>query len=113
MKAKIKYKAVGECPRCHRQLVRSAECTVAVCSCGNPDPVTVLLSHAVLLPASIYKKWAKIAQLAGVPLDKLVNAVLDEAARQKLASLRNEELKTLPEMIVTVKDKRKKKSRSS
>jgi hypothetical protein len=98
MKAKIRYVAVGECPRCHQQFIRPPECTAAVCDCLNPNPTVIPLSPALLLPASIYKRYAEIAELAEVSVEVLVNAVLEEAAKKKL-----KELKSLPNLVVTVK----------
>jgi hypothetical protein len=102
MKAKIRYIAVGECPRCRTQFVRPPECTAAVCDCQNPNPTLIPLAPALLLPTSIYKRYAKIAQLAGVPLEKLINEVLKEAARQKLEKL-DKKQKPFPQLTVITK----------
>jgi hypothetical protein len=53
----------------------------------------------LVLSASIYEKYAKIAELAGVPLETLVNAVLEEAVKGKLDELKSK----MPELTATTR----------
>jgi hypothetical protein len=90
--AKIRYVMVGSYPNCGEEYVRKSPANAAVCTCRNPDATLVPLKPALVLPTSIYKRYAKIAELTEVSVERLINAELEEAARQKLASLRSEEL---------------------
>jgi hypothetical protein len=95
---KVKFAMVGQCPRCGKKYVRVPIVDAAACMCRNPDAVLVPLQPALIVSARTYAKFARISKLSGVPLEQLVSALLEEAARQKL-----EELKTVPQMIITTR----------
>ena len=95
----VKLVMIGECPRCGKEHTRKPPIDAAACLCKNPDAVLVPLSPALLLPARIYAKFSRLSQLAGVSVEKLVNALLEEAAKEKL-----KELQAFPSVVVTVKD---------
>jgi hypothetical protein len=97
-KAKIRIVAAGECPRCGKKYIRVPIVNAAACTCGNPDSILVPLEPTLIVPASIYKRYAKIAQLAGVDIEKLIGAVLVEGVKRKL------ELKPLPNITVAVRE---------
>lgn len=75
---------IGQCPHCGKEHKRKPPVDAAVCDCGNPDYPLVPLTLALTLPASMYKRYAMIARLAGVSVERLVNEVLKEAAKCKL-----------------------------
>lgn len=78
----MKYVAVGKCSVCGKEFVRPAVCTDATCDCESARVVP--LHPALVLPARLHKRLQKIADLAGIPLEEFVNALLLEAAKQKL-----------------------------
>jgi hypothetical protein len=98
VKMKAKLVMIGQCPECSKKYVRVPIVDAAACTCGNPDAVLVPLEPALILSASLYKRYAKIAELTGVSVEQLINALLEEAAKRKL-----EKLKALPNIIVTTK----------
>jgi hypothetical protein len=113
LKNKIRYVAVGECPHCHEQFIRPPKCTAAACLCATkaaekqglnplPEPITIPLSPALLLPASIYKRYTKLAKLAEISVERLVNAVLEEGAKKKLKEL-DKKQKSFPQITVTTR----------
>lgn len=108
MDKKVKLVMIGTCPNCGKELKRKLPVDLAVCECRNPDVVAVPLSPALLLPNRVYAKWSKIAALANIDTEMLINKVLEEAARRKLR-----ELKPLPQITITTKDKTKQKSHNS
>jgi hypothetical protein len=100
-KIKAKIVMVGNCPKCGKKYVRKLPIDAVACTCQNPDAVLVPLSPALLLSKREHAKFSKAAELAGVSVERLVNEFLAEGARQKLASLRSEGMKTLPQIVVT------------
>lgn len=91
MKAKLLM--VGECPNCHASFIRPLSCTAASCMCSNPGDATLVPLHLVLeLPNQLYHKLKKIADYAGIPLDRFVSALLLEAGKEKLRNLRAREI---------------------
>jgi hypothetical protein len=74
---KGKFRAFGECPKCHAEIIRPAECTNAFCTCHNPEPTLVPLELALVLPKRLFKRYEEIAELAGVDVERLINKVLE------------------------------------
>jgi ribosomal protein L37AE/L43A len=97
---KIKLVMIGQCPNCHKEITRRFPIDITLCKCGNPDFVEVELSPALMLPKRVFARFEKLSSLSGVPLDKLVNKLLLEAARVKLA-----DCKPLPQIAVTTKER--------
>lgn len=95
---KPKLIMVGACPYCGKEYERSPPVDAAACLCKSPDAVLVPLVPAFVLPSSLYKRYARIAELAGVSVERLVSEMLKEAARQKL-----KEMKSLPQITVTTR----------
>jgi hypothetical protein len=100
MGKKVRLVMFGQCPNCGAEFVRKSPCDTAVCDCQNPNPTVIPLSPVLLLPAFIYKHYAKIAELAEVSVERLVNAVLEEGAKKKLRKLQSH-----PEIMVTTKER--------
>ncbi len=98
---KVKIIMFGRCPRCGKEYQRKPPADAAACVCSNPDAILVPLVPVLDLPSSLYKPYARLAELAGVSVEQLVNALLTTAAKEYVQKL--EALKTLPSMIVTVK----------
>ena len=94
---KVKFLMAGKCELCGKRFKRVPPQDAARCTGKNPahEPSLVALAPFLILPAEIAKKFGLIAELADVPVEKLVNEFLMEGARQKL-----KELKTLPEIVV-------------
>ena len=78
---KIQYLMIGTCPNCKRKFIRPAECDAAACDCTSA--VLVPLRPVLLLPPKMFNKIEKIANSAGVSLEKLVGAVMEEALKNK------------------------------
>ena len=83
---KIRYVAVGECPKCGTGFVRPAVCTHAACDCSSVTEVP--LHPALILPSRLHKKLQPVAVFAGVSVEDFVNALLLEASKQKLNGLK-------------------------
>jgi hypothetical protein len=98
---KPKIVMFGTCPNCGKEYQRKLPADAAACTCGNPDAVLVPLVPVLDLPSTLYKSYSKIAELAGVSVEQLVNELLTEAAREYVQKL--EALKALPSLTVTVK----------
>jgi hypothetical protein len=109
MDKKVKFVMVGQCSVCGEEFIRKPPVNVAVCLCATkaaekkglnplPEPIIISLSPALLLPVSIYKRYAKIAELAEISVERLINAMLKEGAKRKLQEL-NEKLKPLPSVV--------------
>ena len=85
----IKYVAVGKCERCGREFVRPPACTDAVCGCQSATPVP--LHPALILPVKLHKRLKRIAGLAHISVEVLVNKLLEVAAEEKLGELKQKE----------------------
>ena len=96
-KLEAKLLMVGRCPSCGAEVTRKYPIDITVCTCKNPDVVLVPLKPVINLSNREYAKFSKIAELAGVSVEALVNRLLKESAKQKLR-----ELKPLPDLVVTV-----------
>jgi hypothetical protein len=83
---KTKIVAIGVCPNCGTVFTRSAICTHAICDCSSV--VEVPLHPALIMPNKLHAKIKKVADLAGIPLEDFVNALLLEAARKKLKEMK-------------------------
>jgi hypothetical protein len=81
-RAKVKYKAVGTCPNCGTVFMRPAVCTHAICDCSSI--IEVPLKPVLILPSRLHRKIKKITDLAGIPLEDFVNALLLEAMKEVL-----------------------------
>jgi len=82
----VKYVAVGKCPNCETEIIRSALCTHAACDCSSV--VEVPLHPALILPCRLHKKLKRIADMAGIGVEDFVNALLLEASKRKLKELK-------------------------
>jgi hypothetical protein len=101
---KVKLVMIGSCPNCGKEYVRVSIVDAAACDCQNPDAVLVPLEPALIVSKRTYAKFAKLAQLAGVSVERLANEMLMEGARQTLEKLKlTGELVKLPEIVVTTK----------
>lgn len=78
---KVRYVAVGVCERCGKEFVRDPLCTHAACDCQSVTAVP--LHPAVILPDELHKQLSRIADLAGVSVEVLVNKLLEVAAKEK------------------------------
>jgi len=68
---------VGECPNCGREFIRPADCDVAACDCESAREVP--LYPTLVLPTRMYNEFKKIADREKIPLETLVNMVLELA----------------------------------
>jgi hypothetical protein len=96
--AKVKFVMAGVCEKCGKKFRRKPPTDAVACTCTNPEPTLVLLHPTLILPSSLYKRYNRIAQLAEVDVELLINQFLAESMKQKL-----KELKALPEIIVTTR----------
>jgi hypothetical protein len=74
-KQKVKIVSVGECPKCHKIIVRGYPIDTAVCVCESA--VEVALEPALVLPSRSYARLSKLAGLANVTVERLVEVLLD------------------------------------
>jgi len=83
---KTRYVAVGVCPNCGKEFVRPPVCTATACDCSSVTEVP--LHPAVILPSRLHKRLKHVADLAGISVADFINAVIGEAAEQKLKELK-------------------------
>jgi hypothetical protein len=73
--AKIKYIAVGTCPKCQKELVRDAECDAAVCQCSSV--VQVDLTIAAILPPKLERYLEGLAKQLRCTVDDMYNTLVE------------------------------------
>jgi hypothetical protein len=71
----VKIISVGECPKCHDIIVRGYPIDTAVCTCESA--IEVALEPALVLPSRSYARLSKLAKMANVTVEKLVQVLLD------------------------------------
>lgn len=72
---KIKWVAVGECPKCDKELVRECEVDTAVCTCASA--VAVDLTLAAVLPAKLERYFDGLAKQIGCTVDDVFNKLFE------------------------------------
>ena len=72
---KIKYIAVGTCPKCGKEFVRDAEVDVAVCQCSSV--VQVNLTTAAILPPKLERYLEGLAKQLGLTVDDMYNTLVE------------------------------------
>jgi hypothetical protein len=106
---KVRFVMIGTCPNCGEEFIRKPPVDAAVCLCTVkaaekqglnplPEPIVIPLKPAIALSNREYAKFSRIAELASVSIEQLINGLLTEGAKEKL-----KELKPLPSIVVTVK----------
>ena len=70
---------VGECPSCGTKVVSRYPFEIGICKCENPH-VEVPLELAIILPPRYLRKIERVSKYSGVPVEKLVEALLEETA---------------------------------
>ena len=75
---------VGQCPHCKKEITSRYPFEIGECKCRNP-PVQFSLQLAIIPAKRHMKVIQRISELSGVPVEKLVNALLEEAGKQVLA----------------------------
>ena len=101
---KVRLVMFGLCKRCGREHVRKPPIDLTVCMCENPNYMPVPLTLAVSLSNGEHAKFSKIAQLAGVTTEQLVNKLLTEGAKQKLRQMKRQKRRqgdSIPVITVT------------
>jgi len=73
---KVRLIAIGTCPKCQAEIIRPSECTDGFCTCSNPYTL-VPLKPTLIVPEKLLELYEKIAELAGVSVEELVNKVLE------------------------------------
>ncbi len=74
---------VGQCPNCGAEVASRFPFEIGLCRCKN-SPVEVPLQLAIIPAKRIMEKIEQVSSLSGVPVEKLVNAMLKEASKQFL-----------------------------
>ena len=72
---KIKYIAIGKCPKCQKEFVRDAEVDVAVCTCSSA--VVVDLTTAAILPPKLERYLEGLAKQLGLTVDDMYNTLVE------------------------------------
>ena len=67
--------SIGVCPRCGEQIVRPYPCNVAVCTCESATPIK--LEPAMVVDGKSYAKISRIAKLADVSVDRVLEVLLE------------------------------------
>ena len=70
-----KIVSVGVCPACGREFVRPYECTHAVCDCESAT--LIKLEPAMVVDGKSYAKISRIAKLADVSVDRVLEILLE------------------------------------
>lgn len=88
-KEKVKIVSVGECPKCHKIIVRGYPIDTAVCTCEST--IEVALEPAIVVSKGYYLQLENLANRAGVSVQKLVetllNTTLNELYQKGLVNL--------------------------
>ena len=74
---------VGTCPNCGAEVVSRYPFEVGICRCSNPA-VEISLKPVLELSGKLLDRVQRIADLSGIPLEKLVNSLLLEAGKAVL-----------------------------
>ena len=77
---------VGTCPNCGAQVVSRYPFEIGECKCENPH-VQVTLEPALLLPPRYRRKLEQASKHSGIPMERLLDALLKEASAQLLRGL--------------------------
>jgi len=75
----FRYVAFGVCPKCGKQMIRNAECTVAVCTCSSAIEVPLKPAMLFRTNARLYKKLEKIAGMLHIGTEEFVVKVYETA----------------------------------
>ena len=76
----------GTCEKCGKEILRPYPADTAFCQC---ESVTIVpLELAVVLPESLYKKYERIASLAQIDTEALIQKVLEIGIKERLKELR-------------------------
>ena len=92
-KPTFRYVAFGECPNCGKQMIRNAECTVAVCTCSSAIKVPLKPTMLFRTENQLYRKIEKIAGMLHVEVQELVDKTFETALNDK--ALMDEAIKKL------------------
>jgi len=74
-KEKVRIVSVGECPKCHKIVVRSYPIDMGICRCESV--VQVALEPAIVVSKKRYLWLENLANQANVTVDRLVEVLLD------------------------------------
>ena len=66
---KIKWIAVGTCPQCGKELIRDAECDMAVCNCKSISKVE--LTPVLILPPKLERLFEGYAKKFDATVDEV------------------------------------------
>ena len=82
-KPAFRYVAYGECPNCGKQMIRNAECTVAVCTCSSAVKVSLKPTMLFRTNSRLYGKLEKTAKKVNVEVEELVDKTFETALNNK------------------------------
>lgn len=82
-KPAFRYVAYGECPNCGKQMIRNAECTVAVCTCESAIKVPLKPTMLFRTESHLYQKIEKVAKMLHIEVQELMNKTFETALNDK------------------------------
>jgi len=76
----------GTCEKCGKEILRPYPADAAVCKCESTTLVDLTL--VMVVPKNIYRKYRKIAEIAQVDTEQLINKVLEVGLKERLKEIR-------------------------
>ena len=89
-KTKLRYVMIGQCSKCGVEMVRSADCTVGVCTCESVTEVP-LQPTILFRPSRLLGKLERLCP-ANISLERFVNALM-AAGLEVVEKMSSQELK--------------------